>query len=320
MSLSHQLTSTPLSHEFADAVLTGLGQQSKKIPSRFLYDARGSELFEEITELEEYYPTRTEIGLLERHARDIAELAGAQSALIEFGSGSSKKTKILIEALGDLTAYIPIDISESALEEAKEHLKRKFPHLVVLPIHADFNHPVHLPHKFERVYRLGFFPGSTIGNFEHGNAINFLKRIRTILGTNSGLVIGADLQKDLDILIPAYDDAAGVTAEFNLNLLNRINRELDGNFNIDSFAHKIVYNSKLERIEMHLESLKRQKIQILNETISFEKGERIHTENSHKYTLESFGDLVNEAGWSICHTWTDKEDLFSVHYLEPSQS
>ncbi len=311
---------SPQSHEFATEVLQGLDSDNKTLPCRFLYDSKGSELFEEITDLDEYYPTRTEITLLQTHAREIAEIAGENTTLIEFGSGSSRKTKYLIKSLEDISSYIPIDISSSALKEAEQDLQSHFPDLEISPLHADFLKPMEIQDNEDSSYRLGFFPGSTIGNFEKDDAITFLRTAREILGNESGLIIGVDLQKDLDILIPAYNDAKGVTAEFNLNILRRINNELDGNIDLETFRHKAIYNKQAQRIEMHLESQKDQNTSILGKNISFSKGETIHTENSHKYTIESFRNLAQKAGWKPLKHWTDQAKLFSIHYLLPDRN
>ncbi len=311
---------SPQSHEFATEVLQGLDSDNKTLPCRFLYDSKGSELFEEITDLDEYYPTRTEITLLQTHAREIAEIAGENTTLIEFGSGSSRKTKYLIKSLEDISSYIPIDISSSALKEAEQDLQSHFPELEISPLHADFLKPMEIQDNEDSSYRLGFFPGSTIGNFEKDDAITFLRTAREILGNESGLIIGVDLQKDLDILIPAYNDAKGVTAEFNLNILRRINNELDGNIDLETFRHKAIYNKQAQRIEMHLESQKDQNTSILGKNISFSKGETIHTENSHKYTIESFRNLAQKAGWKPLKHWTDQAKLFSIHYLLPDRN
>lgn len=301
--------------EFAQAVLDGFSQKEKSIPCRFLYDAKGSELFEKITETEEYYVTRTEIALLQRHAGEIAGLAGPGAALIEFGSGSSRKTHILIEQMKELAAYVPIDISDAALSEAEVRLNGHYPRLVVLPVHADFNEQVDLPHEVERNPRLGFFPGSTIGNFTHDEARDFLARAARLLGPGSNLVIGVDLKKDPAILLPAYNDAKGVTSDFSLNLLDRINRELDGNLNVSDFAHVAIWNESESRIEIFIESRKDQNVTILDETRSFAKGERIHTEYSHKFTKEGFRTLARDAGWTPQEIWVDANDLFSIHFL-----
>ncbi len=303
---------------FACDVLAGLRAQPKTLPCRYFYDARGSGLFEQITELPEYYPTKAEIALLEAHAGDIAALAGPGCRLIEFGSGSSRKTDILLRAMPDLAAYVPIDISDSALAGAAGRLAKQFPHLRVEPIHADFTAELKLPTQLRPSKRLGFFPGSTIGNFEPGEAVAFLRRARALLGSNSAFVVGADLKKDIATLIRAYDDRAGVTAAFNLNILARINRELGADFDLRSFAHLAVYNEAAGRVEMHLRARRPQTVSLAGERIRFSQGETIHTENSHKYTVEDFQRLAGSAGWRPEAVWTGPEKLFSVHYLAPA--
>lgn len=309
----------PQMNDFAHAVVNGLNANQKSIPCQFLYDAQGSKLFEDITYVNDYYPSRTEIGLLERYAQEIIEHVPEQTALIEFGSGSSRKTDILLRALSNLKAYVPIDISDTALEGAKNRLKQAFPDLKVFPIHADFNQTMKLPEILQSSYHLGFFPGSTIGNFEKTDALSFLKQARQILGPESGFVVGVDLQKDLDILLPAYDDSQGVTADFNMNLLRRINSDLEANFDLSKFRHSAIYNEQKQRVEMHLVSLENQKIDIFDMQIAFKEGESIHTENSHKYTISGFHDLAENAGWRAINTWVDDNKLFSVHYLVPAQ-
>lgn len=303
--------------DFADAVLAGLRGTPKSIPSRFFYDAIGSELFERITELEEYYPTRAEIALLDAHAGEMAALAGPGVCLVEFGSGSSRKTDLLIESLPGLAAYVPIDISEAALAGAAGRLRRRFPDLRVMPLHGDFSAALTLPRSVRPLKKLGFFPGSTIGNLTHADARSFLQDCRGLLGGNSGFIVGVDLKKSTDILLPAYNDARGVTAAFNLNLLARINRELAGSFDPDGFAHQAIYNAAEGRIEMHLRSAAAQTVTVLGEAFSFAEGETIHTENSHKYTAPEFHALARSAGWEPREVWTDAEGLFSVHYLVP---
>ena len=302
--------------DFAEAVIDGLSVFPRQIPCCYLYDARGSELFEEITQLEEYYPTRTEIGLLENHAAEIAGLAGAGVALIEFGSGSSRKTRLLIDALQSLRAYVPIDISDSALTDAEQRLNSCYPRLAVLPVHADFNQPMDLPDQIRGARRIGFFPGSTIGNFSRTEAESFLARAAKLLGPGSALVIGVDLKKDPKILIPAYNDAKGVTAAFTRNLLARINRELDGTLDLDGFAHRPVYNESAGRVEIYLESLTYQQASILDTTFCFSEGERIHVENSHKYTVDGFREIAKDAGWTAAQCWVDSRDYFSIHFLK----
>ena len=310
------VTKAELFHaEFAEAVHTGFTLVPKRIPTKFHYDARGSALFEDITRLDEYYLTRTEIGLLTRHGPEIAKLAGGGCAVVEFGSGSSRKTRILLEHMDKASAYVPIDIDNEALKKAGRGLRARFPGLPVHPVHGDFTQDIELPREIETAPKLGFFPGSTIGNFELDAAVEFLAQAGELLGAGSGLVIGADLQKDLDILLPAYDDARGVTAQFTLNLIHRINRELEGNMDVTRFAHRAIYNDGIGRIEIYLESLADQQAEILGQRFSFRQGERIHVENSHKYTLPQFHDLAGQAGWRTERVWTDDGDLFSLHYL-----
>jgi dimethylhistidine N-methyltransferase len=307
-----------VSCDFAEAVLCGLRARQKSIPSRFFYDAKGSELFERITELEEYYPTNAEIALLNGHAAEIAALAGPHVSLIEFGSGSSRKTDRLIEALPDLASYVPIDISEAALAGAVTRLRGRFPKLRVMPLHGDFTGRLELPKSVRPQKKLGFFPGSTIGNFTHGEARDFLKSWRRLLGANGAFLIGVDLKKDLRLLLPAYNDRLGVTAAFNLNLLERVNRELGGDFDHGRFAHEAIYNAEGGRIEMHLRSLAGQEVHVLGEVFTFAEGETIHTENSHKFTVEEFQALARSAGWKPCAVWTGDAGLFSLHYLTPA--
>ena len=304
-----------LREEFAEAVLDGLAQDQKTIPCRFLYDARGSELFEQITGLDEYYPTRTEIALLERIGPELAELAGPGLAVVEFGSGSSRKTHILIDHLDDIAAYVPIDISDDALSEAAERLVQRHPDLTVLPVHGDFSSDIQLPKSVRLTPKLGFFPGSTIGNLNRTDALAFLKDTARLVGHHGALLIGVDLKKSLDLLLPAYNDENGVTAEFNLNLLHRINRELDGDIDVARFAHQAVYNAHAGRIEIYIVSLADQDITVCGQRIALAAGERIHTENSHKYSVEEFQALATEAGWQPAQVWTDPEQLFSIHYL-----
>ncbi|MGF1622072.1 MAG: L-histidine N(alpha)-methyltransferase [Rhodomicrobiaceae bacterium] len=304
--------------DFADAVLTGLAGGPKSIPSRFFYDAKGSELFEQITELEEYYPTSAEIALLDAHADEMAELAGPGVSLVEFGSGSSRKTDSLIEALADLDSYVPIDISDAALAGAASRLRGKYPDLDVWPLHGDFNSRLELPKPIRTRKKLGFFPGSTIGNLTRPDARQFMENSRSLLGANCAFSVGVDLKKDLGRLLPAYNDSLGVTAAFNLNLLERINRELEGDFDVSRFAHEAIYNDAEGRIEMHIRSLEDQTAEVLGERFRFVRGETIHTENSHKYGVEEFQTLARSAGWTPVKVWTGAERLFSVHYLVPA--
>ncbi len=316
MTLTEDTSKAELFHaEFAEAVHTGLTGTPRRIPTRFHYDARGSALFEDITRLEEYYPTRTEIGLLSAHGPDIAKRAGGACAVVEFGSGSSRKTNILLEHMDKPSAYVPIDIDEVALGQAADRLRARFPGLRILPVHADFTRHIELPREIEDTPRLGFFPGSTIGNLELDEAVEFMARAGDLLGRGSNLLIGADLRKDLKILLPAYDDPGGVTASFTLNLFHRINRELDGNLDVSRFAHVAIYNDQIGRIEIYIESLIDQSAQIMGRQYRFAKGERVHVENSHKYTLPQFQGLAEKAGWRTGQVWVDTGNLFSLHYL-----
>ncbi len=298
---------------FEADVLGGLSASPKRLPPKYFYDGVGSQLFERITEQPEYYPTRSEIGILRKHARDIAKLVPQGAALVEFGSGSSKKARILLRALRPLAAYVPVDICGEMIEQEAAELRPDFPGLQVLPVTADITQNFALPEPAQMApVRVGFFPGSTIGNFEPHEAAAFLRNAARILGPNATLIVGADLIKDVEVLNAAYNDAAGVTASFNLNLLTRINRELGGTFKLDSFEHHAFYNRERHRIEMHLASLKRQKVKVAGETIEFRAGETIHTENSYKYSVESLGALARGAGWRPASVWTDERQYFSI--------
>ena len=301
--------------DFADALINGLSARQKSIPCRFFYDAAGSALFEAITELPEYYPTRTETAILRDHASDMTALAARGAVLIEFGSGSSTKTELLLAGMPDLHAYMPIDISGAALSEAQARIAARFPSLTVLPVEADFSLPLTLGNDIAAHPRLGFFPGSTIGNLTEVEAVELLANMRTILGDGARLIIGADLKKDVRRLIAAYDDAAGVTAAFNLNLLHRANRELGADFDVAQFAHAATYDVRNGRIDMHLVSRAEQSATVLGHRFRFAVGERIHTEHSHKYDVDGFQAMARRGGWWPQFVWTDDERLFSVHVL-----
>jgi dimethylhistidine N-methyltransferase len=301
--------------DFAEAVLAGFARRPRSIPCRFFYDARGAELFEEITKLEEYYPTRAETALLEVHCAEIAELAGPGRVLVEFGSGSSRKTSLLLSVLSQVPAYIPIDIAAASLKEAAEWLSGEHPGLTILPLIADFTRTRALPLVAQGKRRLGFFSGSTIGNLTHAEAEAFLANAARLLGPGSAFLVGVDLKKSEKILVPAYNDAQGVTAAFNLNLLVRINRELGGTFDLSRFAHDAVWNEAEGRIEMYLVSLAEQIVRVSGRAFSFAKGERIHTENSHKYSVAEFQALARAGGWHPVKAWTDAARLFSLHLL-----
>jgi dimethylhistidine N-methyltransferase len=300
--------------EFCRSVLAGLAATPKTLEAKYFYDARGSKLFDAITALEEYYPTRAEAALLRHHAGAIADFVGAGANLIEFGSGSSVKTRILLDALPDLGCYVPIDISGTHLKATAEALARDYA-LPIVPVHADYTRAFALPDAVPSRGRVGFFPGSTIGNFDPEAAVAFLQGVRRLLGEGARFLVGADLQKDEDRLVAAYDDAEGVTAAFNLNLLRRINRELDGGFDLAGFRHEARYDAQLGRIEMHLVSHRPQAATVAGHRFDFAAGESIHTENSYKYTLESFADLARQGGWRVDTQWRDPEDLFSLHGL-----
>jgi dimethylhistidine N-methyltransferase len=308
-------SATPVDLDFARSVVEGLGSQWKTLPCRFFYDARGSELFEEITELDAYYPTRTEIGILTDRAREIAARTQPGTVMVEYGSGSSRKTELLLAEMATLAAYVPIDVSASALAEAQARLKERFPKLRIEPIEGDFRAPLHLPPDLTGAPRLGFFPGSTIGNFERAEACSLLASMAKSLGQGARLIVGVDLEKDLVRLHRAYDDEKGVTAAFNKNLLVRINHELGGDFDLDGFRHRAVWNQDEHRIEMHLVSARTQVVQVLGHRFTFNQGESIHTENSHKYTVARFRALAQAAGWSPAQVWLDEERLFSLHEL-----
>lgn len=298
---------------FARDVLKGLGARRKQLAPKYFYDGAGSQLFERITEQPEYYPTRCEMHILQDNAAAIAALIPAGAALVEFGSGSNKKARILLAVAPLLAAYVPVDISPEMLEQEADALQLDFPRLNIRPVAADFTQSFELPEEAKAApVRVGFFPGSTIGNFEPHEAASFLRNAAKILGPNSILIVGADLIKPVDILNAAYNDEAGVTARFNLNLLVRINRELNGGFKLDTFEHHAFYNRERHRIEMHLASLKRQKVKVAGECFDFRAGETIHTENSYKYSVESLGALARGVGWQPSGVWTDNKKYFSI--------
>ncbi|RIJ25981.1 L-histidine N(alpha)-methyltransferase [Henriciella barbarensis] len=302
---------------FLQDVLTGLARDQKSIPSRWLYDARGSRLFDDITELDEYYPTRTELTILNEQAAAMADAIGPEAVIVEYGAGSLLKVRILLDALERPKAFVPVDISSEHLKEAAHELKSAYGELEVYPVAADFmdtNLGSNLPGGGGR--RAGFFPGSTMGNLLDRDIDSFLRTTREDLGEGACFIIGLDQPKSPDILVPAYDDAKGVTAEFNLNLLRRINRELDGNFDLESFKHEARWNDAVSRIEMHLRSLKAQTVEVAGQTFKFEKGETIHTENSRKIALDRFAEMAESAGWELTRKWTDENGLFAVVLLE----
>ena len=313
--LTRSHTEEEARESFARDVVAGLTAPRKTLRPKYFYDEEGSRLFEEITQVPEYYPTRTEIGILEEKGAEIAQLIPAGGALVEFGAGSSVKIRIVLEALDKLAVYVPVDISGEFLAEQAEALQEDFPKLKVRPVAADFTRPFELPLEARNRPRIGFFPGSTIGNFDPPEAESFLRHAGRILGPGARMIVGVDLVKNRDVLRAAYNDAEGVTAAFNLNLLRRINRELGGDFDLGGFEHRAVFNEDKSRIEMHLVSRERQRVSVCGKKVDFASGETIHTECSYKYTIGSFGDLAARAGWTSVESWTDRRDWFSVHVL-----
>jgi len=296
---------------FKKDVLAGLAAPIPAIPARWLYDRRGSELFEKITELPEYYPTRIETALLQRYSKSVAEMTGRGDAVVEFGSGSSTKTPVLLEAV-EPAAYVPIDISGDFLRQSAAELKQHFPLLPVYPVEADFMRPIVLPREVRDVPKLGFFPGSTIGNMVPRTAVDLLRAMRDTLGEGAFLLIGMDRIKDEQVLLRAYGDAQGITAEFNLNLLHRINEELGADIPVERFRHRAIWNDRMGRIEMHLEATGDVTFSIDGTSFAFKAGETIHTENSHKYGLRDARLLLRAAGWAVAKEWTDPEDQFAI--------
>lgn len=303
---------------FARDVIDGLTRQPKQLPPKYFYDEAGSELFEQITVQPEYYPTRTELGILHDRGADIAAIIPNGAALVEFGAGATTKVRLLLDRCA-FDAYVPVDISGAFLNGQANALRKDFPQLAVHPVVADFTTPFALPDAVKAMPKVGFFPGSTLGNFEPHEACAFLRSARTILGDGATMIIGVDLEKDEQLLRDAYNDAAGVTGKFNKNVLVRINRELGGNFDLSGFAHRAIYNRERHRIEMHLVSLKAQTVRILGRSISFRAGETIHTESSYKYSVERFHALARGAGWAPRASWIDDSSMFSVHAMVASE-
>jgi dimethylhistidine N-methyltransferase len=304
------------SDSFADHVVNGLGDNPKWLSAKYFYDAAGSDLFEQITELPEYYPTRTELKILRENAGAMSAYVPLSAALVEFGTGSTRKARLLIDAAPQLAAYVPVDISAEFLAHEAAAVRRDIPWIAVLSVAADFTRDFDLPQQVRPRPRVGFFPGSTIGNFEPQDAAEFLRQAGRILGGGATMIVGVDCIKDEAVLNAAYDDAAGVTAKFNLNILRRMNRELGGDFDFASFRHRAFYNAADRRIEMHLESLRDQTVRVAGRNFRFAEGETIHTENSYKYTVDSFRALAESAGWRPVATWTDENRYFAVHALK----
>lgn len=301
---------------FRADVLTGLSQPQKTIPCRWFYDRRGSELFEEITGLDEYYPTRTETAILRRHAGDMAALCGDGVVLLEYGAGAGIKFEILVDALRAPRMYVPIDIAADFLDQTVARIRQRFPRLVTRPIVADFTTEFEMPADIPAGRRAAFFPGSTIGNLDRAEAAALLRRMCGHVGRQGKAIIGVDLRKDIRTLIAAYDDRDGVTAAFNVNLLARANRELEGNFALECFAHEARWNERESAIEMHLVSRKPQLVSVAGRSFAFAEGETIHTESSRKYDIPGFTEVAQHAGWRVVAVWSDPADRFAVFGLD----
>ncbi|MEW6769179.1 MAG: L-histidine N(alpha)-methyltransferase [Pseudomonadota bacterium] len=304
---------------FAEDVAIGLSKQTKQLPPKYFYDEAGSKLFEQITLLPEYYPTRTELRILRDRSAEIAATVPPGAALVEFGAGATTKVRLMLHQCS-FGAYVPVDISGNFLNEQADGLRKDFPDLAVYPVTADFTKPFALPPEIRDMPKVGFFPGSTIGNFDPHEACAFLKSAREILGENATLIIGVDLEKDERVLHDAYNDAAGVTGKFNSNVLVRINRELGGNFDVPGFIHRAIYNRERHRIEMHLVAKRAQSVRVLGHSYAFRAGESIHTESSYKYSLDRFAALARGAGWTPQASWTDDDRMFSVHALKATSN
>jgi dimethylhistidine N-methyltransferase len=307
-------------HEFAHDLARALATRPRSISPKFFYDERGSQLFDQICELPEYYPTRTELGILTRHAAEIAGHMGPQAEIVEFGAGSLRKVRLLLDAMDRPARYLPIDISGEHLARSAQTLQAEYPSLEIHPVVADYTQRLLLPAVWPGAgQRVGFFPGSTIGNFSPAEALHFLQVASQVL-RGGALLIGADLIKEPALLHAAYNDSQGVTAAFNLNLLARANRELGTSFDLEQFAHSAFYNAPLQRIEMHLVSRKRQDVMVGGRHYEFEEGETLHTENSHKFTVESLRALAVQAGFRPGPVWVDPQRQFSVHWLHAPPS
>lgn len=302
--------------EMYDDVVNGLKARPRSIPPKYLYDDRGSQLFNQICELDEYYPTDTEIELLEHHADDIAAHLGSNARLVELGTGSGLKTRILLDRLHELSAYVPVEISPCELQRCVDRLTEQFPSLDIIPVCTDFTSDWELPTNGFDGRTAFFYPGSTIGNFEPDHASHFMRRLSRMSAPRGAMIVGVDLHKDPAIILPAYDDSRGVTAEFILNLLRRLNRECGANFRLDQFEYEAVYQDDHHRVQMRLVSRCEQTVNFPDNSFRFEPGEAIVAEHSYKYTIEDFAELADEAGWRTRAIWTDDDRLFSIWFLE----
>lgn len=313
--LAGTLESDESTGTFASDAIAGLTHFPKQLPPKYIYDAAGSELFEQITQLPEYYPTRTELSILRDRSAEIASIIPKHAALVEFGAGAPTKARLLLAAC-EFAAYVAVDISGDFLNAQARRLRKDFPRLQIYPVTADFTAPFILPDQVGAMPKVGFFPGSTLGNFEPHEARSFLRGARNVLGEGAYMLIGIDLEKNEQTLYAAYNDAAGVTARFNLNILTRLNRELGGNFDLSAFAHRAIYNRERHRIEMHLVSKRPQTARLQDRSFFFRTGESIHTESSYKYSIDRFNALAKDSGWTPIAAWTDPERMFSVHALQ----
>ena len=319
--MKQQASYNRIDNDFLNDVIEGLSQNPKTLKPKYFYDNRGAQLFTEICTTPEYYPTRTEIKILNQNAEDIASQIGDNTALIEYGSGALEKIKILLDFLNEPVGLIPVDISEDQLFASAKNLENLYPDLEILPVASDFTKPIPIPEFSHPPKRyVAFFPGSTIGNFEPDLAIQFLEGVTKTIGLDGLLLIGFDLKKDIETLLAAYDDQRGITSSFNKNLLSRINDELCGNFNLDTFEHVARYNENKGRIEMHLKSTTKQTVSINKELFEFLEGETIHTENCYKFTKESFTAMSSKAGLYPVKTWTDDQNLFAVMLLRTTSN
>jgi len=313
--LARETSESDAADLFVHDVNEGLSRDHKRLDCKYLYDRRGSQLFDQICDLPEYYPTRTELGIMQEHSESIARHIGSESVLLEFGSGSSLKTRVLLDHLQQPIAYVPVDISRGHLLATADRLREEHPGLEVRPLVADFTDSIAIPDELADENICVYFPGSTIGNLEQSDAIELLSRIRHLCGEHGGLLIGFDLQKDAGVLTRAYNDSQGVTAAFNLNLLDRINREADGEFDVDQFEHLAVYNTEKGRIEISIRSKCEQEVKVGSNLLQFNRGEEIHTEYSHKYTIAGFQSMAESVGMTSKAVWTDPREWFAVMYL-----
>lgn len=298
-----------------DSLIAGLRQPQKTVSPKYFYDETGSRLFDDITQLPEYYLTDTELAIMETHVDEMTRLVGEQASLIEFGAGSGMKTRLLLEHMHAPAAYVPVDISEEHLLESQQSIQADFPNIEVIPVAADFLHPFDLPSPRTMPRRnVVYFPGSTIGNFEYDDALELLRVMHTEAGEGGALLIGVDLQKDASVIDAAYNDSAGVTAAFNINMLRHLNREFGSNFDLDAFEHRATYKADEGRVVVELVSSKNQAVQVGDADIAFAEGESIITEYSHKHTLDGFAEMILAAGFCVARVWTDPQQWFSVQY------